>query len=122
MSQEWVMNRRNYLASHEYNKWDVELGIRSLDKPLHVGHFLLQNMRVLALRNSIAEVHDDLWKLAASDRAGPGLQKWLQHVVDILGGDHLHPKAVRLARGGVANAQPIHTACKTRDAGSLSAG
>lgn len=56
--------------NHEGN---IHIGISSLEQCLHVRNLLLQNVGVLLLGDTIAEVEDTGWESAVANRLHPVL-------------------------------------------------
>ena len=96
------------LAAYYHHEWDVEAGIRGLDQVPHVLNLLLEDVLILAFGHAIAEIEDPLGKLTLAYSRHPGLQQWLEHRRDIVRRYHLNAVAVRLAGGGISQAQHVH--------------
>lgn len=66
------------------------------DDLLHMLQLLIDHMAVLTLRDTITEVVDVLRSLATTNSRIPLLQKWKQHLLDVVSGDHLHTVSIGL--------------------------
>jgi len=110
------------LAGDNDHEGNVHVGISSLEQCLHVRNLLLQNVGVLLLSNTIAEIENAGWETAVANRLHPVLDMGLQHGVDVVCLNHLHPVAVGLAGGSVTSAECVHRDSHGRHRSGLLAG
>jgi hypothetical protein len=80
---------------------------------LDVGHLLVENLRVLALGDTITEVIDVLGKLALANLLNPFREEETKHPIDVFLGDHLHSVAVGLNGSSItaSNSVKRHSNC-----------
>lgn len=96
------------LAGDDDHEGDNHIGVSSFKKSLHVRHLLLQNMGVLLLSNTVAEVENTRWESTLTNSLDPMLDVGLQHAVDVAGFDHLDAEAVRCTGGRVTSTKSVH--------------
>ena len=95
------------LAGDDDHKRNVQTGVSGLEQRLHVRNLLLQNVGVLLLGNTIAEVENAGRETAVANRLHPVLDVRLQHGVDVVCLDHLHAISVGFAGGSVTSANGV---------------
>lgn len=109
------------LATDNDHERDVEVRVRSAQELLHVGNLLLEDVDVLALGDTVADVHDALRELALTDGLHPVLDHGLEAGRPGVFHDHLNAEAVGLAGSSIAASKSVSRASDSRHGCSLCA-
>lgn len=107
-------------GGNDHSEVGLGLGDRFAQN-LHVVHFLIKNMLVLALRDAIAEVKDALRESTVAGAIDPALEHGAEKVLDVLRSDDLNTVAVCLAHSRVLSVIGIHRARNSAHGAAIAA-
>lgn len=85
----------------------IELTLLIYNLP-NIGNLVVEHILILAFRNAVTEVVDMLRKASLANSLLPVLEKWLNHVMNVAGGDHLNTNTVGLDSSGIPTGESIH--------------
>jgi hypothetical protein len=89
-------------AHGEKGTYGCSRSTKYLDKCLlHSSNFLIENVGILALGDTITEVVDVLWTLTLSNLSDPLLEKRDHHGSDVGVSDHLNTMTIGLNSGSI---------------------